>query len=167
MQQNPYAAPKTRVADEEESVPFEPASRTQRFLNLLIDIVGYYVLAIVVGIVLSVVYPPFIESESSALSDYAFGFVLITSYYAFCEALFGRTLGKLVTRTWVVDASGGKPTFWQILGRSAARSIPFEPFSFFGREPTGWHDRLSETRVVRKARSQDAPLTAQREYEIR
>jgi hypothetical protein len=39
------------------------------------------------------------------------------------------------------------------LGRSAARSIPFEPFSFLGGQPTGWHDRLSETRVVRKARA--------------
>jgi uncharacterized RDD family membrane protein YckC len=152
MQQNPYAAPKTRVADDDEDVPFELASRTQRFVNMLIDGLGYFAVAIVLGIVLSFVYPPFIESESSTLGDYAFGFVVITSYYALCEGLFGRTLGKLVTRTWVVDESGGKPTFWQILGRSAARSIPFEPFSFFGSEPTGWHDRLSGTRVVRKAR---------------
>jgi uncharacterized RDD family membrane protein YckC len=152
MQNNPYAAPKTRVADEEQSGPTEPASRTQRFLNLLIDLVGYFTLAIVVTVVLAIVYPPFVESSSVA-GDYAFGFIVITSYYALSEALFGRTLGKLVTRTWVVNESGGKPTFAQILGRSAARSIPFEPFSFFGTEPTGWHDRLSGTRVVRKARA--------------
>jgi uncharacterized RDD family membrane protein YckC len=151
MERNPYAAPKTNVADDEEPVPTEPASRGQRFLNLLIDLVGYFAFAIVVTVVVGLAYPPFLES-SSALGDYAFGFIVITSYYALSEGLFGRTLGKLVTRTWVVSESGGKPTFWQILGRSAARSIPFEPFSFFGAEPTGWHDRLSETRVVRKAR---------------
>ena len=152
MERNPYAAPKTRVADDEEAGPTEPASRTQRFLNLLIDLVGYFALAMVTTVVIGLAYPPFLESSSVA-GDYAFGFVVITSYYALSEGLFGRTLGKLVTRTWVVSASGGKPTFWQILGRSAARSIPFEPFSFFGPEATGWHDRLSETRVVRKARA--------------
>jgi uncharacterized RDD family membrane protein YckC len=152
MEHNPYAAPKTRVADEEPAGPTEPASRGQRFLNLLIDLVGYLVLAMVVGVVVGIVYPPFLES-SSVVGDYAFGFVVITSYYAFSEAVFGRTLGKLVTGTWVVNDAGGKPTFAQILGRSAARSIPFEPFSFFGTEPGGWHDRLSGTRVVRKARA--------------
>jgi uncharacterized RDD family membrane protein YckC len=153
MEQNPYAAPKTRVADEEDLGPTELASRGVRFVNFLIDLAGYFALAIVLGVVLAIVYPPFVESESSTLGDYAFGFVVITSYYALSEGLFGRTLGKLVTGTWVVSESGGKPTFAQILGRSAARSIPFEPFSFFGSEPTGWHDRLSRTRVVRKARA--------------
>ena len=154
MQQNPYAAPKTPVADEQESVPYELASRPQRFLNMLIDIVGYFAFSIVIGIVVALVYPPFIESEStSALVDYAFSFVVVLTYYTFCEALFGRTLGKLVTRTWVVRTYGGSPAFWQIVLRSLARLIPFEAFSFFGREPIGWHDSLSETRVVRKART--------------
>jgi uncharacterized RDD family membrane protein YckC len=152
MERNPYAAPKTRVGDEEQSGPTEPASRAQRFVNVLIDVVGYSAFAVVVTVVVGLLYPPFLEA-SSVLVDYAFGFVVVTGYYAVSEGLSGRTLGKLVTGTWVVDESGGKPTFWQILGRSAARSIPFEPFSFFGAEPTGWHDRLSETRVVRKARA--------------
>jgi len=152
MEQNPYAAPKTRVADEEQSGPVEPASRIQRFVNLLIDLVGYYAFAIVIGVVIGIVNPSLFDSPS-VVRDYAFGFIVITSYYAISEALFGRTLGKLVTRTWVVNESGGKPTFAQILGRSAARCLPFEPFSFFGREPVGWHDTLSGTRVVRKARA--------------
>ena len=64
MEQNPYAAPTTRVADNESPEPTEPASRGQRFINLLIDLVGYFALAIVVGIVVGIVYPPFIESSS-------------------------------------------------------------------------------------------------------
>jgi uncharacterized RDD family membrane protein YckC len=152
MEQNPYAAPKTRVADEERSGPVEPASRTQRFVNLLIDLVGYYAFAFLIGAVIGIVYPSLFDS-ASVVRDYAFGFIVITSYYAISEGLFGRTLGKLVTRTWVVDASGGKPTFAQILGRSAARCIPFEPFSFLAGEPIGWHDTLSGTRVVRRART--------------
>ena len=152
MEQNPYAAPKARVADDEEQAgPFELASRTQRFVNLVIDLVGYYAVAIVIGVVIGIVNPSFFDTPN-VVRDYAFGYIVIIGYYAVSEGLFGRTLGKLVTRTWVVDESGGKPSFAQIFGRSAARCIPFEPFSFFGGEPTGWHDTMSGTRVVRKKR---------------
>jgi type II secretory pathway pseudopilin PulG len=44
---------------------------------------------------------------------------------------------------------GRKPPLKNILGRSLARYIPFEPFSFLtGSHPMGWHDRLSDTLVV-------------------
>jgi hypothetical protein len=38
--------------------------------------------------------------------------------------------------------------FSQILGRTFSRFVPFEPFSFLG-SGHGWHDRWSDTRVVR------------------
>jgi uncharacterized RDD family membrane protein YckC len=62
----------------------------------------------------------------------------------------GRTLGKLITRTSVVDAEGRRPTFKQVLGRTFSRIIPFEPFSFFGKDARGWHDSMSNTFVVVK-----------------
>ncbi|CAN0592803.1 unnamed protein product, partial [Laminaria digitata] len=37
----------------------------------------------------------------------------------------------------------------RLLGRTAARFVPFEAFSFLGGDATGWHDRWSNTRVVR------------------
>ncbi|MCA9066572.1 MAG: RDD family protein, partial [Planctomycetaceae bacterium] len=71
-------------------------------------------------------------------------------YYVFMEAVFQRSLGKLVTGTMVVAADGSRPSFGKILGRSFARIIPFEAFSFLGsKTPTGWHDTLSGTRVVK------------------
>jgi uncharacterized RDD family membrane protein YckC len=49
----------------------------------------------------------------------------------------------------VVRFDGNKPNVPQIIGRTFARFIPFEPFSVaFGSSNNGWHDSLSGTRVV-------------------
>ena len=64
------------------------------------------------------------------------------------EAVFQRTIGKLVTGTRVVTTDGNVPGFGKVLGRSLARVIPFEVLSFLGAIPIGWHDKLSGTRVV-------------------
>ena len=68
-------------------------------------------------------------------------------YYCFFEGIWGRTPGKFLIGTKVVDEEGDPPSFGQIVGRSACRLIPFEPFSFFGAR--GWHDSISHTYVVR------------------
>ena len=80
------------------------------------------------------------------------GFIVLF-YFVFFESLIGRTPGKLLTGTRVVDEQGQKPSFGQILGRSLARMLPFEPLSFFGAENRGWHDSLSKTYVVKSRKS--------------
>ena len=79
------------------------------------------------------------------------GFTLLTylAYYIVCESFFGVTIGKLITGTRVVDNEGGRPRFKQIVGRSLARFVPFEQFSFFSTPAIGWHDTWSGTRVVK------------------
>ncbi|MFN7120071.1 MAG: RDD family protein, partial [Saprospiraceae bacterium] len=75
-------------------------------------------------------------------------------YYILAEYLSkGKTLGKLVTGTRAVTLTGETPTLNQIIGRSFARVIPFEPFSYLGDSPNGWHDQLSETIVIDEAKS--------------
>jgi uncharacterized RDD family membrane protein YckC len=78
------------------------------------------------------------------------GLLTVLFYYIGMESLFGKTFGKFITRTRVVNSAGGPPSFGQVVGRSLARFIPFEAFSFFGGKghPVGWHDSLSNTRVV-------------------
>ena len=71
-------------------------------------------------------------------------------YYGICEAIFQRTLGKLITGTKVTAIDGSKPKFLRIMGRAAARLIPFDAFSYLG-GPEGWHDTISKTRVVDKS----------------
>ena len=70
------------------------------------------------------------------------------TYYMLFEIFWQKTPGKWITRTKVVMADGSKPDFLHILGRTFSRFIPFEPFSFLGKNPVGWHDQLSKTRVI-------------------
>ena len=148
MEHNPFAPPKAAVTDPVTApTQTEIASRLRRLLNMLIDTVGYFVLAAVVGVVIAMINPQFLSNDST-LESYLFALSINVLYYLPSEALFGRTLGKLVTRTRVVAVSGEPPTFWQIFGRTFARLIPFEAFTFLTSSGIGAHDNLSRTRVV-------------------
>jgi uncharacterized RDD family membrane protein YckC len=81
--------------------------------------------------------------------QYLLGATILLIYYIPQEALFGRTLGKLVTGTMVVNEEGGKPSLGQVVGRTFSRFIPFEAFSFFVSSARGWHDSIPRTYVVR------------------
>ena len=82
------------------------------------------------------------------LLEYFIGFVLGTIYYSIFEGLTGRSVGKLITKTKVVNEEGEKASFDSIIRRSLCRYIPFEALSFLGSDAIGWHDTLSKTRVV-------------------
>jgi uncharacterized RDD family membrane protein YckC len=88
--------------------------------------------------------------EISTLVDYLISFAVFLLYYISQELLFGQTLAKRITNTKVVRTDAAPLTAGQVIGRTFARAIPFEPFSFFGSNgfPIGWHDSLSGTRVV-------------------
>jgi uncharacterized RDD family membrane protein YckC len=147
---NPYAPPAAAVSEASavnQESDQEPASRGRRFANFLIDAVCYYALAMVVGTVIAIVDASFFEHLSVA-DDYLFGAAVMIIYYLPTEALFGRTVGKLVTRTRVVSESGGPPDFQKVLRRTLIRFVPFEAFSFLHKGSVGLHDRWSETRVV-------------------
>ena len=63
---------------------------------------------------------------------YVFSFLIPLTYYFGMEAVFGKTVGKLITGTKVVSETGGRPSIGQFLGRSFVRLVPFEAFSFLG-----------------------------------
>ena len=69
------------------------------------------------------------------------------AYYVILEGMTGRTLGKLITGTKVVNERGEPPSFGQILGRTFSRFIPFEVFSFLAEDGRGWHDSVPGTYV--------------------
>ena len=147
---NPYRPPSEEadegVVDVADSVDYVSASKGQRFVNLVVDYIAFMALAFVLGVVMELTGTSHVLT---GIGDNLFGIVLMLAYYLFFEATFGRTPGKLVTGTKVVDENGGPARFWQILGRTVARFAPFEPLSFFGSRATGWHDRWSHTCVVR------------------
>ena len=150
MDPNPYAPTKAALNEVPPLEPIEaaqPASRRRRLANLLLDLVGILLMSLLAGILLAIV-SVVLRIDVEELTGSGFGFSIPVLYYLVSEALFGRTLGKLVTGTRVVAESGGRPAFWQVLARSLYRFVPFEAFSFLSRRRPGWHDRWSKTRVV-------------------
>jgi uncharacterized RDD family membrane protein YckC len=150
---NPYEAPKTELTDNpsiDAALLLNDASQGARFLNFIIDqIFSRFVLVSVLSFALGVLLALTGSADSAKALGFVFSLLVMFLYHLVLEAATGRTLGKLITGTRVVDEDGGKPTLGQIAIRSLVRFVPFEPFSFFGASPTGWHDRWSKTRVIK------------------
>lgn len=144
---SPYEATQTVLG--EQNYKAEPASKWLRLLNLLIDYIAFWVLGLVVGMVIIYVFGMENAHWLEGGSGFTIGILVPLAYYILVEGATGRTLGKLVTGTRVVNAAGGTPSFKQILGRSLARFIPFEAFSFLGDDGRGWHDSIPDTYVIR------------------
>ena len=116
-------------------------SRGKRFLNWLIDLTLFTLVLIVIAAFGDL-------SNSDGTSNWSLWFLLL-AYYWVSESSWQTTLGKRLTKTKVVNYNGTKPTVLDILGRTLARCIPFEVFSFlFAEHGRGWHDTLSNTLVV-------------------
>ena len=150
MENNLYAPSKAALnepaTEQGADVAQKVASRGQRFGNCLVDQFACFGVAIVLVLVTGVHSGLVIGPDR--LANYLVGGLIRLAYYIVCEATTGLTLGKLITGTRVVAESGDKPTFAQIVGRSFSRLVPFDGLSFLGSSP-GWHDRWSQTRVVR------------------
>lgn len=146
---NPYQAPQADLntglpgAASDNDLP--DASNGLRFANLVIDSIARMLIASVGAGVLRALNP---EGETVGL---VFVVATVLGYYVILESAFGWTFGKLITGTRVVDDDGRKPGVLRVFGRTLARFIPFEPFSFLFAN-AGWHDSLSGTRVVRVRR---------------
>jgi uncharacterized RDD family membrane protein YckC len=127
------------------------ASAGVRFLNYFIDTVFMIVLVILFLIFLVRMFPPEFQITmlyENRLYRYGLSFLMSLVYYTIFEASGGRTIGKYITKTKVVDEGGNLPDFRTILIRTCCRFIPFDPLSFLFEDSTGWHDKLSKTRVV-------------------
>lgn len=141
---SPYAPPRADdYAAPGVNANLQDASLGVRFANLMIDSIGrmLFVFALMI---------PFILLKMETVGSIMV-FVGLLGYHFIFEATLGRTPAKFLTGTRVVSANGARASTAQILGRTLARFVPFEPFSFLasGKPPSGWHDRWSNTRVVK------------------
>lgn len=148
---NPYAPPTSSFPSNHGVPPVKPipATRGIRAANFFIDYLVLIGLNFSVGVATALVLGDagieFIEKTPS----FVLGIPIFLVYIFGMEATTGRTLGKLITGTRVVQADDGQPpTIGQYFIRSLCRLIPFEPFSFFNNPPVGWHDSISRTLVV-------------------
>jgi len=137
-----------------EITPDMQASKGIRLANLFIDYLGFFAILILMMFVASFIatavgnqdFMLWYTREITTMN--LVSIVLFFLYYFIWEALTGRTLGKLISGTIVVNENGEKPTASEIFIRTICRFIPFEYFSFLGER--GWHDSISKTYVVKK-----------------
>ncbi|MBA3928337.1 MAG: hypothetical protein C0521_01980 [Xanthomonas sp.] len=156
---NPYESPRSVVDDRAgETVALMPATKLRRFVHWMIDriiVVGIIFLAMIVaGIVGGDEVLDWAE-RMTWWQDQLIGAAVMIVYYTLMESTTGTTIGKLLTRTRVVDESGRRISFNQALLRSLSRVVPFEAFSVLfadDEDPRGWHDRWPRTRVVLRRR---------------
>ena len=133
------------------------ASRTKRFLNVLIDLFIVVLFTIGIGALINgigVVTGNYQVADwivsLSPTENALFGLIVMFFYYFIMEFYLSRTFGKYFTKTLVLKHNGGKPNLKSTLIRTLVRFIPLEIFSFFKSNSRGWHDTLSVTYVVNK-----------------
>lgn len=143
-----FEPPASEVAVVTPIEELETAGKGRRFATCLIDYLGFFVLSACVGIVAGVIFGEAGLGVLRSIPDWLLGIGIFSAYYVFFEGIWARTPGKWLLGTRVIDENGRAPSFPQVLGRTASRFIPFEPFSFFF-GPQGWHDSIPKTRVVR------------------
>jgi uncharacterized RDD family membrane protein YckC len=128
-------------------IEYTPASRSKRLANYFIDVAICIVVLIVLVVILGLLGIVFESDRAYNLIFYA-GYI---TYHTFFEGLIGRTPGKMITGTQVINEQGQPISFWQALGRSFSRLIPFDALTFISRvRPRGLHDKVSSTWVVDK-----------------
>jgi uncharacterized RDD family membrane protein YckC len=140
-----------RATDGQASNELPYAGNGKRFLNFVLDMLVMFVVIVISSLGLMIAGLGDAVNSIEHIPNFAFGVIISLIFYFPFEALTGRTPGKMITGTRVVQENGSRATMAQILGRSLIRCVPFEPISFFiGEGPVkGWHDKWSKTTVIR------------------
>lgn len=75
--------------------------------------------------------------------------IILGGYYILMEYFLGKTVGKFVFKTRVVNKKGNRISFREAVIRLISRLIPFEYASLaLGIDARAWHDVLSKTYVI-------------------
>lgn len=107
-----------------------------RIINFVIDI-----------IVISVISSIFSAIVGNPIGTKLIFFLVFLLYYFLLEIFFCQTLGKIATKTIVVDVLDSKPGILKILLRTLLRLNPFDIISYLFGINLGTHDVLSKTKL--------------------
>jgi uncharacterized RDD family membrane protein YckC len=124
------------------------SSRTTRLSIFVIDILSFFILVLIIFSAIKEIQPKF---QSFIIDNNRFiAFILYFSYYFIFEFAFSATIGKLITKTKVVDSINlSKPSILKIFFRTLCRFIPLEAFYVLINEnKLTLHDLLSKTTVI-------------------
>lgn len=133
----------------------KPALRKYRIINFVIDLFVVLVIWQSVGALLvfgvidfkSFYAEKYFYSNGGPLRLFIYFY---SGYYFLLELILSKTVGKLLTRTIVVKENGDRPTIVNLLVRTFFRLLLIEWFSFFKKNPIGWHDSAAECIVVKQ-----------------
>ena len=133
---------------EGDRVEIELATQLQRFGNFMLDLIFIFIFSFIVYSVNLFWIGDILYSMPDLMSS-----IFLYMLYYVPQELFlnGQTLGKMITKTRAEMVNGEKFMIGDVMGRTLCRFIPFEPISYFfyGDKPRGWHDRITDTQVVR------------------
>ncbi len=129
------------------------ASSGKRFANLLIDNICFIVVGVFMFLMLDAITPAYtMFIESSAWGDFIDRIVWILVYGIFMGCLEtimkGKTPGKFITRTRVVNEDGTPISAATAFKRGLIRCIPFCALSALGSPCYPWHDSWTHTYVI-------------------
>jgi len=132
------------------------ATRGQRFTNFLIDYFFKFILTVFIAILVVMVILDDSAFESLAemgrLGEIILGSITSLIYYSLFEYLTdGKSIGKYITKTRAVKNDGTPMDFATTMTRTLCRLIPFDALSYLGNKKSGWHDRFSDTIVIKDA----------------
>jgi uncharacterized RDD family membrane protein YckC len=135
------------------------ASSGKRFANYIIDVIVFYALIFLAGIIIALVNPTAIDSFNE--TDDGFNIVerlvsllLYGVYMSLIETIFkGKSLGKLITGTRAVNADGSNISAGTALLRGLSRAVPFDALSALGSPAYPWHDKWTKTYVIDEKQS--------------
>jgi len=119
---------------------FAMISRKLRLYNFLIDSLVY------LGIVFALMVPLKFYFDERVLKWVMIGVYYV--YYFLMETINGQTVGKMITKTRVVDSNDRSVSFGGIFFRTMMRIIPFDFISYLF-SPQGIHDYLSNTKLIK------------------
>jgi uncharacterized RDD family membrane protein YckC len=138
------------------------ASKVERLGTFIYDIVFMFVFLAVFMIFMQIIFQIFSWGDAfdtvkqfSNKYEHLFIMILLLFYYVPQEVFFGKTVGKRIMKTKVVNEDGSELKWTSAIIRTLCRLIPLDPFSFIFpffisdlSRPIGWHDRISKTKVI-------------------
>ncbi len=124
------------------------ASTGQRFANYLIDLIMFYIVIFVISGI-GILFTGDVVGSGFEIVIQLVSWLGFFGYYIILEGATGKTIGKMVTGTMVVYANGDKPSYWSAFTRTLSRMVPFEAFTAFSSSGRMWHDKWTDTYVVK------------------
>ena len=148
LNQFKFLAEKVEIEKQKvEKVERQTVPSKIRFFNFVID---FIIILTLYGLIIPNLetFLSLTNSTSRAIYRLSTLIIFVALYYIILEHKYQKSIGKMVTKTKVVNQEGGKAEFEKIVSRTICRFIPFDRFSFFFTK-NGFHDAISGTKVIK------------------